>query len=72
MNAIIFLAPINCFDERLTEDKKVNRLEDSLLLWKAVVGCKILRKVQFILVSALIFPLLALRWLVARLNYLPH
>lgn len=51
MNAIIFLAPINCFDERLTEDKKVNRLEDSLLLWKAVVGCRILRKVQFILVS---------------------
>ncbi|KAI1785370.1 G-alpha-domain-containing protein [Ganoderma leucocontextum] len=49
INAIIFLAPINCFDETLAEDKRVNRLQDSLLLWKAVCSTKILAKVQLIL-----------------------
>lgn len=51
INAIIFLAPISCFDETLAEDKRVNRLQDSLLLWKAVCSTKILARVQFILVS---------------------
>ncbi len=51
INAIIFLAPISCFDETLAEDKRVNRLQDSLLLWKAVCSTKILSKVQLILVS---------------------
>ncbi|KAF8555617.1 G-alpha-domain-containing protein [Imleria badia] len=36
VNAIIFLAPISCFDERLEEDPRVNRLEDSFILWKAI------------------------------------
>ncbi|CDO72779.1 hypothetical protein BN946_scf184994.g32 [Trametes cinnabarina] len=49
INAIIFLAPISCFDERLAEDKRVNRLQDSLLLWKAVCSTKLLAKVQLIL-----------------------
>ncbi|KAM5543110.1 hypothetical protein V8D89_002984 [Ganoderma adspersum] len=49
INAIIFLAPISCFDETLAEDKRVNRLQDSLLLWKAVCSTKILARVQLIL-----------------------
>ncbi|KAJ7061270.1 G-protein alpha subunit [Mycena amicta] len=48
VNAIIFLAPISCFDERLTEDPSINRLEDTLLLWKAIVGSKLLGKITLI------------------------
>ncbi|KAF7300041.1 Guanine nucleotide-binding protein alpha-4 subunit [Mycena kentingensis (nom. inval.)] len=48
VNAIIFLAPISCFDERLAEDPSVNRLEDTLLLWKAIVGSKLLGKITLI------------------------
>lgn len=50
INALIFLAPISCFDERLAEDRRVNRLQDSILLWKAVCGSKLLQNVQLILV----------------------
>lgn len=49
VNAIIFLAPISCFDEKLAEDRRVNRLEDSYLLWRSVVACKLLSKTQVIL-----------------------
>ncbi|KAL1942735.1 hypothetical protein VTO73DRAFT_4975 [Trametes versicolor] len=49
INAIIFLAPISCFDERLAEDRRVNRLQDSLLLWKAVCSTNLLAGVQLIL-----------------------
>jgi guanine nucleotide-binding protein subunit alpha len=49
MDAIIFLAPISCFDETLTEDKDVNRLEDSYLLWRTVCSSKLLAKTQIIL-----------------------
>ncbi|KAI0033481.1 G-alpha-domain-containing protein [Vararia minispora EC-137] len=49
VNAIIFLAPISVFDERLEEDPTMNRLEDTYLLWKAVVSSKLLQKVQLIL-----------------------
>ncbi|EMD30978.1 heterotrimeric G-protein alpha subunit [Gelatoporia subvermispora B] len=49
INAIIFLAPISCFDEKLAEDPSVNRLQDSMLLWKAVCSSKLLKKVQLIL-----------------------
>ncbi|KAF8899303.1 guanine nucleotide binding protein, alpha subunit [Infundibulicybe gibba] len=45
VNAIIFLAPISAFDQ----DPKVNRLEDSLLLWKAVVSNKLLANVNIVL-----------------------
>ncbi|KAH9851284.1 G-alpha-domain-containing protein [Lenzites betulinus] len=48
-DAIIFLAPINCFDERLAEDRRVNRLEDSYVLWKAVATSKLLAKTSIIL-----------------------
>lgn len=49
MDAIIFLAPISCFDERLVEDKRVNRLEDTYMLWKTLCGLKLLAKTQIIL-----------------------
>ncbi|EMD34917.1 heterotrimeric G-protein alpha subunit [Gelatoporia subvermispora B] len=48
-DAIIFLAPINCFDERLVEDPRVNRLEDTYRLWKSVCSSKLLAKTQIIL-----------------------
>ncbi|TDL27760.1 G-alpha-domain-containing protein [Rickenella mellea] len=49
VHAIIFLAPINCFDEKLAEDPRVNRLEDSFLLWKSVCANKLLSSAQLIL-----------------------
>ncbi|KAK0440150.1 guanine nucleotide binding protein, alpha subunit [Armillaria borealis] len=49
VDAIIFLAPISCFDEKLAEDRRVNRLEDSYMLWKSVCACKLLSRTQLIL-----------------------
>jgi guanine nucleotide-binding protein subunit alpha len=49
VNAIIFLAPISCFDERLQEDPRVNRLEDSFILWKAVCSSKLLSQTSLII-----------------------
>ncbi|KAF9529163.1 guanine nucleotide binding protein, alpha subunit [Crepidotus variabilis] len=49
VDAIIFLAPISPFDEKLAEDKRVNRLEDSYLLWRSVCSCKLLSRTQIIL-----------------------
>jgi len=48
-DAIIFLAPISCFDQSLAEDRTVNRLEDSVLLWKDVCSNRLLQTVQIIL-----------------------
>ncbi|KAG1848508.1 guanine nucleotide binding protein, alpha subunit [Suillus subalutaceus] len=49
VNAIIFLAPISAFDQVLAEAPEVNRLEDSLLLWRSVVSNKLLAHVSIIL-----------------------
>lgn len=49
MNAIIFLAPISCFDQVLMEDHTVNRLEDSVLLWKNIVSNPLLAKTNLVL-----------------------
>ncbi|PPQ76441.1 hypothetical protein CVT26_012955 [Gymnopilus dilepis] len=49
VQAIIFLAPVSCFDERLAEDSRVNRLEDSFLLWRKVCSSKLLAKATMIL-----------------------
>lgn len=49
VNAIIFLAPISCFDERLQEDPRVNRLEDSFILWKAICSSKLLSRTTLII-----------------------
>lgn len=49
INTILFLAPVSCFDERLEEDYRINRLEDSLLLWKSICSTRLLTKTQIIL-----------------------
>jgi hypothetical protein len=49
MDAIIFLAPISSFDERLREDRRVNRLEDTYILWQTLCSLQILAKTQIIL-----------------------
>jgi hypothetical protein len=41
VHALIFLAPISAFDQVLAEDPRVNRMEDSLLLWKSIVSNKV-------------------------------
>ncbi|PCH44626.1 G-alpha-domain-containing protein [Wolfiporia cocos MD-104 SS10] len=48
-NAILFLAPVSCFDELLAEDRRVNRLEDSFILWKSIVQSKLLAKCIIVL-----------------------
>jgi guanine nucleotide-binding protein subunit alpha len=47
VKAIIFLAPISVFDERLEGDPGINQLKDSLNLWTAVCKSKLLGKVNF-------------------------
>ncbi|KAF9527656.1 G-protein alpha subunit [Crepidotus variabilis] len=49
IQAIIFLAPVSCFDERLSEDSRVNRLEDSFLLWRSICSSKLLARTCMIL-----------------------
>lgn len=49
ITSIIFLAPISCFDEQLEEDPRVNRLEDSFMLWGNVISSKLLAKTAIIL-----------------------
>ncbi|KAF8156642.1 guanine nucleotide binding protein, alpha subunit [Crassisporium funariophilum] len=49
MDAIIFLAPISCFDQVLEEDHKVNRLEDSFKLWTMIVSHPLLKHTNLIL-----------------------
>jgi guanine nucleotide-binding protein subunit alpha len=41
VQALIFLAPISAFDQVLTEDPDVNRMEDSMLLWRSIVSNKV-------------------------------
>ncbi|KAL4073674.1 guanine nucleotide binding protein, alpha subunit, partial [Scleroderma citrinum] len=48
-DAIIFLAPISGFDQVLAEDRTVNRLEDSVLLWKSICSNKLLANVDLVL-----------------------
>ncbi|KAF8067667.1 guanine nucleotide binding protein, alpha subunit [Lyophyllum atratum] len=49
MDAIIFLAPISAFDQALAEDIDVNRLEDSVHLWKTIISNKVLKDTSMIL-----------------------
>lgn len=48
-NAIMFLVPLSCFDQYMPDDKHVNRVEDSLHLWKTTCSSKLLAKVPIIL-----------------------
>jgi guanine nucleotide-binding protein alpha-1 subunit len=41
VQALIFLAPISAFDQVLTEDPDVNRMEDSMILWRTIVSNKV-------------------------------
>ncbi|KAF9467708.1 heterotrimeric G protein alpha subunit [Collybia nuda] len=49
VNVIIFLSPVSVFDQRLEEDPRVNRLEDSIILWTSICSSKLLAKTQLIL-----------------------
>ncbi|KAF5351835.1 hypothetical protein D9756_007480 [Leucocoprinus leucothites] len=49
ITALIFLAPVSSFNERLLENPKINRLEDTFVLWKTVCSSKLLSNVQLIL-----------------------
>ncbi|KAJ7782839.1 guanine nucleotide-binding protein alpha-4 subunit [Mycena metata] len=49
VDALIFLAPLSCFDQVLAEDETVNRLEDSILLWKTIVSSPLLKDTSLIL-----------------------
>ncbi|OCH87361.1 G-alpha-domain-containing protein [Obba rivulosa] len=49
MDAIIFLAPISCFDQVLDEDPSVNRVEDSVLLWRSIVSNVLLANTSVVL-----------------------
>ncbi|KAI0264720.1 guanine nucleotide binding protein, alpha subunit [Gloeopeniophorella convolvens] len=49
VNVLLFLAPVSAFNQTLTEDRSVNRLWDSFLLWKTVCTHKLLKGATFIL-----------------------
>ena len=49
VNAILFLAPISAFDQRLEEDTRIYRIEDSMLLWREICRNKLLVNVDLIL-----------------------
>lgn len=49
VTAIIFLAPVSCFDERLSEDPRVNRLEDSFILWRAICSSQLLTSTTLVI-----------------------
>ncbi|KAJ7932073.1 guanine nucleotide-binding protein alpha-4 subunit [Mycena leptocephala] len=49
VHCILFLSPLSCFDQVLAEDESVNRLEDSVLLWKTIVSSPLLKETSLIL-----------------------
>lgn len=50
VDVLIFLCPISAFDEMLEGDPTVNRLEDSILLWKTICASVHLRYASIILI----------------------
>ena len=48
MQAIIFLAPLT-FNLTLEEDPTVNRIEDSMIIWKAICSNRVLERTTIIL-----------------------
>ncbi|KAF9514520.1 hypothetical protein BS47DRAFT_1328920 [Hydnum rufescens UP504] len=46
---LLFLAPISAFDQYLEEDPRVNRIKDSLELWKSLTSNSILKDVPIVL-----------------------
>src|SRR6266404_8678484 len=51
VKAIIFLAPISVFDERIEGEGGLNRLEDSIKFWTTICKSKLLAKVVVVLSS---------------------
>ncbi|EIM82077.1 G-alpha-domain-containing protein [Stereum hirsutum FP-91666 SS1] len=49
VNMILFIAPVSAFNQVLAEDRSVNRLWDTIFLWKSICGSKLLQKVEFVL-----------------------
>jgi len=49
VDAILFLAPVSAFDQRLEEDPRMYRIEDSMHLWREICRNKLLINVNFIL-----------------------
>ncbi|KAF9453940.1 P-loop containing nucleoside triphosphate hydrolase protein [Macrolepiota fuliginosa MF-IS2] len=49
ITALVFLAPLSSFDEKLPGNPTINRLEDTFVLWKTVCSSKLLAGVQLIL-----------------------
>ena len=46
---LTLVSPVSVFDQRLEEDSRVNRLEDSILLWTSICSSKLLARTQLIL-----------------------
>ncbi|KAH9044210.1 G-alpha-domain-containing protein [Lactarius hengduanensis] len=49
VQAIIFLAPISVFDEKIDGEGGINRLEDSIKFWTTICRSKLLAKVELVL-----------------------
>ncbi|KAJ3774645.1 guanine nucleotide binding protein, alpha subunit [Lentinula raphanica] len=49
VTVIIFLAPVSAFNQALAEDETVNRLADSMKLWRMICTNKLLASVDLIL-----------------------
>ncbi|KAH9164926.1 guanine nucleotide binding protein, alpha subunit, partial [Lactarius sanguifluus] len=49
VQAIIFLAPISVFDEKIDGEGGLNRLEDSIKFWTTICRSKLLAKVELVL-----------------------
>jgi len=54
ITALIFLAPLSSFNERLAEDNRVNCLEDTFVLWRVLSANKMLANVQLVGASAFV------------------
>lgn len=48
VNVLLFIAPVSAFNQTLTEERSVNRLWDTFLLWKGVCKHHLLRRATFI------------------------
>ncbi|KAI9458866.1 G-alpha-domain-containing protein [Lactarius psammicola] len=48
VNVLLFIAPVSAFNQTLAEERSVNRLWDTFLLWKAVCKHHLLRKATFV------------------------
>jgi len=49
VNVLLFIVPVSAFNQTLTEDRTVNRLWDSFLLWKSLCVHRLLKKATFVL-----------------------